>query len=75
MFNQSCLGARVGAIAGHRHAPFCGGFPRDVRSRLIALRERRPVLRELGLSQLEPFIVPVKADTTSKARIPWRRDR
>ncbi len=66
---------RVGAIVGHRHAPFCGGFPRDLRSRLIACRERSPVLRELGLNPLEALIVPVKGDRASESRIPWGSDR
>ena len=61
---------RVDAMVGHRHAPFCGGFP-DVRSDLFACRKRRPVLRELGLSPLEPLIVPVKVDKASESRIPW----
>ena len=30
-----------------------------------------PVLRELGLSPLEPLIVPVKVDRASDSRIPW----
>ncbi len=59
---------RVDAMVGHRHAPFCGGFP-DVRSGLFACRKRRPVLRELGLSPLEPVIVPVKVDRASESRI------
>ena len=71
----SCLGVRAGAIVGHRHAPFCGGFPGDVRSGLFAYRKRRPVLRALGLSPPEPLIVPVKADEASEPRIAWGSDR
>ena len=69
------LGVRAGAVVGHRHAPFCGGFPGDVRSGLFAWRKRRPVLRALGLSPPEPLIVPVKADEASEPRIAWGSDR
>ena len=62
----------VGTIATQPRARrYAAEYPRDVRSGLLVDRAGRPVLRELGLSPLEPLIVVVKVDRASESRIPW----